>query len=119
MKSILSLLLYCSLFFQILTSKTLKFGKIALINKAKAQIRKLQSTDDSDSDIEIDASTNSSNETSTNSTEKENIAANDTAIEVDPNTQVSKETKNLDNKKSSVQINRFVNYARKGEKNKF
>ena len=120
MNSILSLLLYFSLLFHVLTSKTSKFEKIALINKAKAQIRKLQSTDYSDSDIEIDTSTNSttSNETSTNSTEKENIAANDTAIEVDPNTQVSKETKNLDNKKSAVQINRFANYVRKGEDKK-
>ena len=118
MKSILSLLLYCSFLFHVLTSKTSKFEKIALINKAKAQIRKLQSTDDSDSDIEIDASTNSSNETSTNSTEKENIAANDTAIKVDPSTPVSKETKNLDNKKSAVQINRFANYVRKGEDKK-
>ena len=118
MKSILSLLLYCSFLFHVLTSKTSKFEKIALINKAKAQIRKLQSTDDSDSDIEIDASTNSSNETSTNSTEKESIAANDTAIKVDPSTPVSKETKNLDNKKSAVQINRFANYVRKGEDKK-
>ena len=121
MKFILSLLLYCSLFFQVLTSKTLKFENIALIKKVKAQIRKLQSTDDSDSDIEIDTSTNSttSNETSTNSTEKENIAANDTAIEVEPNAQVSKEAKNLDNKKSSVQINRFANYKRNSNKINF
>ena len=120
MKSILSLLLYCSLLFHVLTSKSSKFEKIALINKAKAQTRKLQSTDYSDSHIEIDTSTNStiSNETSTNSTEKESIAANDTEIEVDPSTPVSRETKNLDNKKSAVQINRFANYVRKGEDKK-
>ena len=120
MKSILSLLLYCSLLFHVLTSKSSKFEKIALINKAKAQTRKLQSTDYSDSDIEIDTSTNStiSNETSTNSTEKESIAANDTAIEVGQSTPVSRETKNLDNKKSAVQINRFANYVRKGENKK-
>ena len=70
-----------------------------LINKAKAQIRKLQSTDKSD--IETDTSTEStiSNATSTNSTEKENIAANYSATEVDPSTPVSTETKILDNKK--------------------
>ena len=106
MKSILSLLLYCSLLFHVLTSKSSKFEKIALINKAKAQTRKLQSTDYSDSDIEIDTSTNKS------------IAANDTAIEVDQSTPVSRETKNLDNKKSAVQINRFANYVRKGENKK-
>ena len=118
MNSILSLLLYCSLLFHVLTSKSSKFEKIALINKAKAQTRKLQSTDYSDSDIEIDTSTNStiSNETSTNSTgEENNITADADPIEVDPSTPVSNETKNLDNKKSPVQINRFANYKRNGE----
>ncbi len=97
-----------------MADKTLKIEKIDLINKAKAQIRKLQSTDESD--IETDTSTEStiSNATSTNSTEKENIAANYSATEVVPSTPVSTETKILDNKKSSVQINRFANYERKG-----